>query len=729
MTLLPEENPSQFAALTALFQQGHFQALLDQGTLWAERHPRSSFLQLLLGSAQARLGRHDAAIACFQRAIAIRPDNAEAHNNLGILFAGLGHDEQAASAFRRVVALVPAHADAYSNLGVVLGREGQLEEAATAFRRAVKLRPDHAAAWFNLGNLYKDGGRPEEAIAAFRHAIARQPGHVGAYNNLGRLLYGLGRNEEAVQILGRAVSLKPDFAEAHNNLGVALGQFGRRDEAVAHFRRAIALQPGHAEAHYNLGTLLANLDRPEDAIACFGEALKHRPAYARARVQTVHQLATLCDWDALAGAREAVAALGITGEAVPPYFLLSLDDDPARQLVRARRYVAQHMPAARLAPAPNRNMRPGQIAIGYFSADFHDHATLHLMARLLELHDRGRFRVHAFSYGPDTGDAMRARVKAAVDAFHDVRHLGDEKIAALARRQGIDIAVDLKGDTKDTRMALFAHRPAPVQIGYLGYPGTMGAAFLDYLVADRIVIPQDQRLHYSESLIMLPGSYQANDDTRIIAGEVPTRQELGLPDGFVFCCFNNSFKLSSEAFDIWMRLLGQVEGSVLWLLKSGAEPNLRRAAEKRGIDSGRLVFAERVSPAEHLARHARADLFLDSFRYNAHTTASDALWAGLPLVTMPGRSFASRVAASLLTAMGLPELIAETPEDYEELALALATDPTRLAALKEKLLAARHSAPLFRSAAFTRQLENGLDQAYARYLAGEAPTDIAVAEA
>ena len=728
MSVLPDENPAQFGALTMLFQQGRFQALLDQSALWTARHPRSSFLQLLLGSAHARLSQHDAAIGCFGKAIAIRPGNADAHNNLGILFATLGRDDEATAAFRQVIALLPAHADAHSNLGIILGRQGRAEEAATALRAAVKLRPDHAAAWFNLGNLLKDGGGAEEAIGAYRHAIARQPGYVPAYNNLGRLLYGLGRNEDAIEVLSRAVSLKPDYAEAHNNLGVALGNLGRRDEAAAHFRRALALQPGNAEAHYNLGTLLAHMGQANEAIVCFDRALALRPVYARARAQKLHQLATICDWDGLAAEADAVTELGVVGEGVPPYLLLALDDDPARQLIRARNFAQQYLPPARPAPAPGRNIRPGQLSIGYFSADFHEHATMHLMARLFELHDRGRFRIHAFSYGPETGDPIRARVRHAVDAFHDVRGLGDEEIAALVRREGIDIAVDLKGDTRDTRVALFAHRPAPIQISYLGYPGTMGAAFLDYLLADKTVIPREQRAHYSETLITLPGSYQVNDDTRTIASEVPTRQDLGLPDGFVFCCFNNSFKLSPQEFDIWMRLLLKVEGSVLWLLKSGAEQNLRKAAEKRGIDRARLVFAERVGPAEHLARHAQADLFLDSFRYNAHTTASDALWAGLPLVTLPGKSFAARVAASLLNAVGLPELIADTPEQYERLALALATDPARLAALKQKLAAARHSAPLFRSAAFTRQLESAFDQAYARYLKGEPPADIVVAE-
>jgi predicted O-linked N-acetylglucosamine transferase (SPINDLY family) len=728
MAALPDEDPAQFGALTALFRQGQFAALLDQEAAWSARFPRSSFLQVLLGAAEARLGRHDAAIAHFRQAVAILPGNAEAHSNLGILLGTLGRDAEAATAFGAVIALLPSHADAHGNLGVVLERLGRTDEAVAALRRAVKLRPDHAVAWFNLGNLYRSGGQTEEAVASFRQAIARQPGYVPAYNNLGRLLYGLGRNEEAVRLLAKAVSLRPDFAEAHNNLGVALGHLNRRDEAAAHFRRAIALQPGYAEAHYNLGSLLANLGQPEAAIACFDKALAIKPGYARARAQKLHQLAVICDWDGLAADAAAVETLGITGEAVPPYLLLSLDDDPARQLVRARRYAEQYMPEAQPAPTPNRRARPQQLTIGYFSADFHEHATMHLMARLFERHNRDRFRICAFSYGPQTGDTMQARVKAAFDIFHDVRALGDAEVAALARREGIDIAVDLKGDTKDTRMALFAHRPAPVQVSYLGYPGTLGTGFLDYLVADRTLVPEAQRAHYSEALIQMPHSYQANDDTRLVAPETPTRQDLGLPDGLVFCCFNNNFKIGVQEFEIWMRLLAQIEGSVLWLLKSGAEQNLRNAAEKRGIDPARLVFAERVSPAQHLARHRQADLFLDTFRYNAHTTASDALWAGLPLITCAGRSFAARVAASLLQAADLPDLVTETPGDYERLALALARDPVRLAALSQKLAASRHSAPLFGSAEFVRQLENGFDQAYARYLTGEAPQDIAVAE-
>ena len=731
MAAPPDDDPAQFAALTALFRQGRFAEVVEEGERLAIRHPRSGLLFQLLGTAQSRLGRSEAAIASLEKALAIAPDDAEARNNLGILLAGQGRDAEAIACFSRAATLAPRHADVRNNLGILLGRTGRPAEALEAFEQAIRLRPSHAQTHFNLGNLLKDCGRMEDAAQAFRQAIACAPGHSAAYNNLGHLLSGLGRSPEAVGLLSRAVAIKPDFVEAHNNLGVALGQLGRHDEAAAHFRAALRLQPGYAEASYNLGSLLGNLGRPEEAIACFMRALEIRPIYARARAQKLHQLAVICDWDGLAADAAAIPELGITGEAVTPFLMLALEDEPARHLIRARRYARDYLPPMDGVSFAAPGTRPERLRIGYFSADFHEHATLHLMARLFELHDRTRFRLHAFSYGPDTGDAMRARVKAAFDVFHDVRGLSDREIAELARKDGIDIAVDLKGETKDTRWALFAHRPAPVQISYLGYPGTSGAPFMDYLVADRTVIPEEERQHYSEKLILLPHTYQANDDTHAIAAKVPSRADLGLPDqGFVFCCFNNSYKISPLEFDVWMRLLERIEGSVLWLLKANprAESNLRKEAQKRRIDPDRLVFAERVEPFLHLARHAQADLFLDTFRYNAHTTASDALWAGVPLMTLAGKGFPARVAASLLKACDLGELIADDVGSYERLAGELAADPGRLAASRAKLRQMRRTAPLFSSEDIARALERGFDEAFRRHIEGDEAGDIVVRE-
>jgi predicted O-linked N-acetylglucosamine transferase (SPINDLY family) len=387
--------------------------------------------------------------------------------------------------------------------------------------------------------------------------------------------------------------------------------------------------------------------------------------------------------------------------------MLTIDDDPARQLHFARTLIAKVAVPKRPAFHSGAGSA-GRIRIGYFSSDFHDHATLYLMIGLLEHHDKSRFEIHAFSHGPNKPCEMRERLIDAVDAFHDIDKLSNADAAALARSLRIDIAIDLKGHTDGARTGIFAYGAAPKQVNFLGYPGTMGADFIDHIVADRIVIPEDGQHHFAEQVAYLPNSYQPTDSYRVIADRRFTRAQLGLPDeGFVFCCFNNNYKITPAEFDIWMRLLGGVEGSTLWLLEDNrwASANLRREARARGVDPARLVFAPRMIQSEHLARQACADLFLDTFTVNAHTTASDALWAGLPVVTKLGRSFVARVAGSLLHALDLAELVTQREEDYERLALALATDPARLAAIRARLAANRLSAPLFDTARYTRDIE------------------------
>ncbi len=410
--------------------------------------------------------------------------------------------------------------------------------------------------------------------------------------------------------------------------------------------------------------------------------------------------------------------------------MLALEDAPDRHLIRAERFVQKKYARTPMAARERPPARPEILRIGYCSGDFFDHATMQLMAKLFEIHDRDRFSLHAFSYGPPKQDAMRARAEAAFDRFHDVRGQSDEAAAALMRREAIDIAVDLKGHTTDGRLGVLAYRPAPVQMSYIGYPGAIGAPFIDYIVADETVIPSQERRHYSERVVFLPHSYQVNDDSRIIADAAVTRADAGLPEnGFVFCCFNNSFKISPAEYDIWMRLLRETDGAVLWLLEANrtAVENLRMQAQRRGVDPSRIVFAPRAGVGEHLARHRCADLFLDTFNYNAHTTAADALWAGLPLVTKAGEGFAARVGASVLNAVGLPDLVTANAADYERLARALAANPDKLAAIKARLAANRAAAPLFATEPFARRLEQAFDQAYGRYLDNQAPADIVVA--
>jgi predicted O-linked N-acetylglucosamine transferase (SPINDLY family) len=373
--------------------------------------------------------------------------------------------------------------------------------------------------------------------------------------------------------------------------------------------------------------------------------------------------------------------------------------------------------------------RGGKIRLGYYSADYHEHATAFLTAGLFERHDRSRFELTAFSFGPPREDAMRRRVTAAFDRFVDVRSRSDQEVAQLSRELAIDIAVDLKGYTEGARMGIFAHRAAPVQVSYLGYPGTLAAPYIDYLVADETLIPSETRAFYTEKIAYLPHSYQANDRQRSIAERIFTREELGLPSrGFVFCCFNNAYKITPAVFDVWMRILRRVEGSVLWLLLDNerAAENVRREAEARGVSGSRLVFAPSMALPEHLARHRAADLFLDTHPYNAHTTASDALWAGLPVLTRSGESFAARVAGSLLKAAGLAELVTTTPEAYEALAVELATDPIHLAKLTVGLSRTRLAVPLFDTELFARHLENAYTQMYQRSVRGLSPEHLHV---
>ncbi|HWU25440.1 MAG TPA: hypothetical protein VN154_03475, partial [Rhizomicrobium sp.] len=437
-----------------------------------------------------------------------------------------------------------------------------------------------------------------------------------------------------------------------------------------------------------------------------------------------------CDWAGReAGLAELVRRIEDGEKATPPFPVLALIDSPDIQFKAAAIHARERADIARGAVvAPHRGH--ARIKLGYFSADFHDHATAVLMAELFERHDRARFELFAYSFGPDLHDSMRKRLVGAFDHFLDVRFLSDEAIAALARHHGIDIAIDLKGCTGDARPAIFARRTAPVQVNYLGYPGTLGASWYDYIIADTALIPVQDRVHYAEKIVALPDSYQPNDLQRPIAATPLSRTDLGLPEhAFVYCCFNNSYKITPAVFQRWMRILARVDRSVLWLLDENplARENLRTSAKQLGISAERLVFAPRTPLSDHLARHRLADIFLDTLPYNAHTTASDALWAGLPVLTQMGHSFAGRVAASLLQAVGLPELITRSGEAYEAAAIALAHDPRELAALKQKLAANRKTAPLFDAARFACHIERAYAAMHVRSQSGLPPDHITVA--
>ena len=683
-----------------------------------------------LGNALQEQGRLDAAIASHRSAIELRPDFAEAHSNLGAALAEQGELDEAIACQRRAIALRPDFPEAHNNLGTALQEQGGLEEAAACFARAIAIREDFPEAHNNLGNALERQNRLGEAVGCYRWAIALNPNYPRAYINLGVALQKLGGLEEAVDCCRRAIALRPDDPEAHARLGSALHELKRLDEAVACYRRAIALRPDDAAAHGSLGDVLAEQGRLDEALASYDKAMTLKPDLAFLQSQRLHTKMRICDWRDIPSQIENLT-LGIRdeGRLSSPFFALSLEDSPSMHRKCAESFVRVASQGQGTLPAILKYPRHDKIRLGYFSADYYNDATSHFMAALFERHDRGKFDVVGFSFGPDRQDTIRDKVAASFDRFIDVGGLPDRDVAVLARNLEIDIAIDLKGFTTDFRLNIFAHRAAPLQVSYLGYPGTMAADYIDYLIADSVVIPDGSQQHYSENIVYLPHSYQVNDRTRVIAEKVFTRQELGLPEsGFVYCCFNNNRKITPATFAGWMRILHQVEGSVLWLLADNpwSERNLRREAAARGVAPERLVFAARLPVAEHLARQRAADLFLDTLPYNAHTTASDALWAGLPVLTRAGASFAGRVAASLLSAIGLAELITTNAADYERRAVDLARDPAELSRIRAVLARNRLSTPLFDTGLFTRHIEAAYSQMYERYQAGLAPAPIRV---
>lgn len=713
-TVLRHE-PDSFDALHLLgvlrTQQGKVRDAVDLIGRALRLFPGSPDAHQNLGDAFRHLGDPKAAADSYQRALEIRPNFTEAHNRLGTAYLQMRRPADAIASYRRALELRPDFPEAHNNLGNALNVQQSLGEAVDSFRRALEIRPDFAEAHSNLGTALKRLGRLDEAISSYRHALKLRPNYPEAHNNLGNVLMELGCLADAVASFDRALGYRPDYAEAHCNRGYALSRAWRNEEAIVAFQQALILRPSYAEAHYRLANALAALGRHAEAAASYRQALAHRPDYPLAPGALAESLRRICDWTGMGEIVDAIRQGVRAGRPVArPFSLLALTDDPeeihqcARTYTRAR---AQSVSGSAVCSLPA-GQADGRIRLAYLSTDFRNHAAAHLMAQLFERHDRRRFEVFAISLGPDDGSAMRARLRRGFDHFIDVHRMSDPEISQRIAALGIHIAVDLNGHTQGARLGVLARRSAPVQVNYLGIPGTMGADFIDYILVDRFIVPADQQPHFSECLVHLPNCYMVTDDTREIATETPSREECGLPnDGFVFCCFNNCYKITPPIFAIWMRLLHAVPGSVVWLLGDNevAIRNLRREAEARHIRPERLVFAPRWPPSQHLARHRQADLFLDTLPYTAHTTASDALWAGLPVVTCTGRTFASRVAGSLLHAVELPDLVTDTLEDYEATALRLATQPAELEQVRCRLRDARSTAPLFDTDRFRRNVE------------------------
>lgn len=696
----------------------------------------------MLGLLAYQAGRNEAARELITQALQVKPDFAEAHNNLGTVLQELGQQEAAILHWRQAIRLKPSLAEAFSNLGLALMEQGRLEEASAYLGQAVLLKPDYAEAHCNLGNVLEQQRKPAEAIESYRRALRLRPDYADAYSNLGAALHLLGRLDEAAASCRQAVQLRPDSALAHNNLGLTLGEQHKLDEAIACFRAAVRAKPDFAEAHYNLGKMLWDRADIVGAIAGFRRASELKPQDVSMLGALVHALQHACQWEGLQPLVDRLIALvdsptsQSSGLPLPPFSFLGLPTPTtaAQQLRCARTWVERQQPAPIEFEHPPASIgrRHDKLTIGYLSADFHEHAVAYLVAGLFEQHHRDRFRIIGYSYGPDDGSPLRRRIEAAFDEFVELRASSATEAATRMHNDGVDILVDLTGYTRDSRSRILAARPAPIQVNYLGYPGTTAAPYVDYILVDQYLVPPDQQPFFSEKLVHLPGCYQVNDSRCEISSRVPSRAECGLPaQGFVFCCFNNTYKITPAMFRVWMDLLRALSGSVLWLLEANASVSfqLRREAAAQGVDPARLIFALRAPLAEHLARHQLADLSLDCFPYCGHATASVSLWAGCPLLTLAGQTMVSRVAGSLLHTIGLPELVAGSFDEYAATALQLARDPGRLRGLRDRLAANRLTCGLFNTERFARNVERAYETMWQIHAAGEPPRAIMVSAA
>ena len=612
------------------------------------------------------------------------------------------------------------------NLGLIHSLQGQHQLALEAYDLAIKIQPDDVEVLINKGSTCNDIKNYVLALESLENAIQIRSDIPEAWSNKGIALNNLNLYQESISAYNEALKLKPSYHEAWSNKSVPLNKLRRFLEACESCDKALSLKPDYAEGWSNKGITLNELKRYDEAIAHYDKALSLKPYIDWASGDLLHARMKICSWPGLSESMENISQKVLLQEnVITPFPLLALNDSTQLHKKSSEICIQNKYPFNPLLGPILKRPKSQKIRIGYFSADFYNHATGYLMAELFELHDKSQFELVGFSFGPIANDEMRQRLEKSFDQFIESGRKSDIEIAKLSRDLKIDIAVDLKGFTQDARTGIFAHRAAPIQVNYLGYPGTLGADYMDYIIADKTLISPEIQSCYSEKVIYLPNSYQVNDRRRLISDREITRQELGLPEhGFVFCCFNNNYKILPATFEGWMRILKAVEGSVLWLFQdnSWVVENLKKEAEKQGVAPDRLVFAERLPLPEHLARHRQADLFLDTFPCNAHTTTSDALWAGLPVLTLMGQSFASRVAASLLNAVGLPELITSTQEEYE----AFAMNPNKLADIKLKLANNCMTTPLFDTPLFTKNLEAAYIEMYRRYQVGLEPDNITI---
>lgn len=653
----------------------------------------------------------------YQDLIRFKPDHFDSLHLLAVSFAQTGRFQDAYAYMKKAIAIRGDLASLQNNFGNILVKLNRLQEALQAYELALQLDGQYVDAYCNSANTYKSLGNSQEALVRYNRALDINPQFISGYVNRGDLWVSLSKFDHAIADCQTALKIDPGSDIAHNNLGNAFFGLNKLKEAYLEYSRALEINPNNEKALKNKANVLFHAKKYAEAIKAYEAVLNIDPNSEGVYGMYIHSKLMVSDWtDLEKGLDEIRSGLVDQKKVATPFSVLSLMDEPDLHAIVAKLYdpVSPHTPNSIPQPALTK-----KIKIGYFSADFHNHATAYLMAGFFESINKDLFEIYAFSFGDNDQSVMRSRLKSAFNDFYEVGANSDDEILALAHKIGLHIAVDLKGHTRGSRLGVFAKRLAPIQVSYLGYPGTLRSKCIDYLVADNTLIPDQYRKYYSEKIIYMPHSYQVNDNKRKIEKGLFSRKDCGLPDNdFVYCCFNNNFKITPSQFKMWMTILKSVEDSVLWLLEDGPEArqNLQKMAEYYGVESKRLIFAGRMPLTDHLSRHNCADLFLDTLPYNAHTTASDALSQGLPVLTLAGKSFPARVAASLLKAVNLDELVTHSQDDYVTLAIELAHNPIKFQNIKNRLQENIKTAPLFNTELFTWDLERAYQIIFQRYL-------------
>lgn len=698
-----------------------------------------------LGNALKEIGKLSEAIQSYKRAIEIRPEFAIAHGNLASCYYDEGKIDLSIRTFRHAIQLEPNFPDAYNNLGNALRELAQLEDAINCYRTALRLKPDHPHAYNNLGNALKDKGMVKEAIHCYMTAAKLMPRFAAAHSNLGSILKEQGKLDQALAHYQQAVTIDPSFADAYSNMGNVYKDMNRLEESIKCYTTAIRIKPNFADAYSNLASAYKDTNRLDDAITCYRKALSLRPDFPDAFSNYVHSLVFICDWRSrdedfkkltqfLDKQMESDSIL----PSVQPFHALVYPLSMQRFLDISKKYAQRAQLNVSLLEIPKFRYRTRQknerIRLGYVSSDLGNHPLAHLMQSVFGFHDKSRFEVFCYALTPSDSSQWRRKIESEVEHFKDVSGLMNDDAARLIHNDGIHILVNLNGYTRGARNEIFALRPAPIQVSYMGFCGTLGADYIDYMIGDKIIVPPPYRQYYTEKIINMPHSYFVNDHKHSAAevldvDKCPNREKYGIPeDKFVFCNFNQVYKIDPETFTTWMNILKRVPNSIIWLLRFPplAEANIRAEAKARGIRDSRLHFTDLAPKEEHLKRGYLADLFLDTPECNAHTTGCDILWGGTPMVTLAKERMASRVASSLLSAAGLTDMITGSLEEYEELAVALALDMDKLWDVRRRLEDSRTSCPLFDTERWVKNMETGLTLAIERQENGYQPDHIEV---